>query len=332
MKIFKNSLSSLTLNAQNIKGSQLVTHDGIFHADEIVATAILKLLGGFGPERTRKIEKNDESLLLFDVGCEYNPEKHKFDHHQKDFDLWWFDEEDRKLCKMATAGIIWEHFGRAYVERVLTSSKYVQGEKFTECIHNILRRFIFFVDAIDVGRSDLVIPEGDFQDTFSMVISSLNTLDAYDVEGDQRKNFQMAVTITNAFLSQKIINEWNKKNFAALMKQAVSACYGKPILILEKAGAWIEYVLNHWGETEYFKLAIYPSGETYRVQSFPKFPEARQSIRCPAPEGWRGMRDEGLQKLTEIPEALFVHDTGFIGGTKTKDAAIRMAEKWIAAQ
>ena len=42
--------------------------------------------------------------------------------------------------------------------------------------------------------------------------------------------------------------------------------------------------------------------------------------------GGRGVRDQDLEKVSNIPGATFVHSGGFIGGNKTKEGVITMAE------
>ena len=50
--------------------------------------------------------------------------------------------------------------------------------------------------------------------------------------------------------------------------------------------------------------------------------ESRKAL----PEPWRGVRDEELSKLTGVEDCVFVHATGFIGGTKTMEGALKLAE------
>lgn len=42
-------------------------------------------------------------------------------------------------------------------------------------------------------------------------------------------------------------------------------------------------------------------------------------------KNWFGLRDEELEKVSGIPGSIFCHDTGFIGGDKTKEDALTMA-------
>ena len=61
---------------------------------------------------------------------------------------------------------------------------------------------------------------------------------------------------------------------------------------------------------------IYPdeTGKNWRVQAVPVSPESFESRKA-LPEAWRGVRDDELSKLSGIEGCVFVHASGFIGGT-----------------
>ena len=44
------------------------------------------------------------------------------------------------------------------------------------------------------------------------------------------------------------------------------------------------------------------------------------------PEEWRALRDEKLSEKCGTKGAVFVHASGFIGGNKTKEGALEMAD------
>ena len=54
------------------------------------------------------------------------------------------------------------------------------------------------------------------------------------------------------------------------------------------------------------------------------------TCRLSLPEEWRGLRDEELSVKSGIPNCIFVHATGFIGGNKTKEGALQMAKRACA--
>lgn len=75
---------------------------------------------------------------------------------------------------------------------------------------------------------------------------------------------------------------------------------------------------------------LYPdkSGQ-WRVQCVPATKGSFVS-RKPLPEAWRGRRDGELDKVLEgiaEPGAVFVHASGFIGGHRTFEGALKMAQK-----
>jgi len=61
-------------------------------------------------------------------------------------------------------------------------------------------------------------------------------------------------------------------------------------------------------------------------------PEAEGSFvsRLPLPEPWRGLRNEELSKLCQIPQCIFAHANGFIGGNNTMEGALAMADASLA--
>lgn len=65
---------------------KIITHDGLFHADEVMAIALIyETIGEIPVERTRNIsaeDKDDVDVWIIDVGGEYIPSEGLFDHHQ----------------------------------------------------------------------------------------------------------------------------------------------------------------------------------------------------------------------------------------------------------
>ena len=45
------------------------------------------------------------------------------------------------------------------------------------------------------------------------------------------------------------------------------------------------------------------------------------------PDAWKGVRDAELDKVSGIEGCVFVHAAGFIGGNKTFDGTLAMAQK-----
>ena len=73
---------------------------------------------------------------------------------------------------------------------------------------------------------------------------------------------------------------------------------------------------------------LYPEGPhegaKWRIQAVSVTKESFES-RKPLPEAWRGFRDEKLDDVSGIDGCIFVHASGFIGGNKTFEGAMKMA-------
>ncbi len=62
------------------------THSGSFHCDEVLACHMLRVLPEYRDARI--VRSRDPKLLqdcdiVVDVGGEYDPSKHRYDHHQR---------------------------------------------------------------------------------------------------------------------------------------------------------------------------------------------------------------------------------------------------------
>jgi uncharacterized UPF0160 family protein len=83
-------------------------------------------------------------------------------------------------------------------------------------------------------------------------------------------------------------------------------------------------------ELTHTKLCVFGHGNDWKVQTLPENLENRFSMKCPAPEKWRGLIGYSLRNKCGINNATFIHISGFIGGTTTADAAVQLARAWIA--
>lgn len=61
---------------------------------------------------------------------------------------------------------------------------------------------------------------------------------------------------------------------------------------------------------------VYPdeTAGTWRVQAVPVSPDSFESRKA-LPEIWRGLRDEKLSEASGIDGGIFIHASGFTGGT-----------------
>ena len=81
---------------------KLVTHNANFHADDIFATATLDLVFKSDIEVIRSRDPNiiESGDIVYDVGQIYDPERNRFDHHQKSFNHHWYTEQNEENEKI----------------------------------------------------------------------------------------------------------------------------------------------------------------------------------------------------------------------------------------
>ena len=53
--------------------------------------------------------------------------------------------------------------------------------------------------------------------------------------------------------------------------------------------------------------------------------------RVPLKTSWRGLRDKELSEASGIPDCIFVHASGFIGGAKSRESVMEMALQSLKA-
>lgn len=135
------------------------THDGRFHCDEALACFMIKKLPQFKNAtivRSRDINLLNNCDIVVDVGGVYDPEKLRFDHHQKEFDVsikTILPDSQCKALKLSSAGLIYAHYGK---EIIADYNNWDKNDQKTNLVFDIVYNcFINEIDAIDNGKFKL---------------------------------------------------------------------------------------------------------------------------------------------------------------------------------
>ena len=93
-----------------------ITHAGVFHADDVFATALLKLINpSFQTKRVNRLEENiPDDVIIYDIGFG------QFDHHQADKKL---REDDTPY---ASFGLLWDHYKEEIKEKIGLADKHIK--------------------------------------------------------------------------------------------------------------------------------------------------------------------------------------------------------------
>jgi uncharacterized UPF0160 family protein len=280
--------------------------------------------------RTRDPAVIDSQSIVVDVGGVYDPARHRYDHHQREFQGTF---SPKHFTKLSSAGLIYKHFGREIIKKALNTD-----EANTETLFfRIYEAFIEAVDGIDNGveryPSD-VKPKYRSSTELSSRVSYLNPAwnDPHpDIEG----GFKKAVELTGKEFMERV-NYFGKVWLPArsivedALKTRMSVDSSGEILLFERFCPWKEHLSDLEEELklqEDIKYVLFEdTSGSWRVQCVTKNGSTFEN-RLSLPEPWRGFRDQELSNISGIDGCIFVHATGFIGGNKTRAGALEMARK-----
>jgi uncharacterized UPF0160 family protein len=329
-------LKNIRVNVMNNVPKKLVTHNGSFHADDIFACATLELILEKQGEAYEVIRTRDEQIIksgdyVFDVGGIYDPEQNRFDHHQKGGagrrTPSAGEGQESVAIEYASFGLVWQKFGKK-----LCSSQRV--------VDILDKKLAAPIDAFDNGM-ELVQNKFDVSPYYLQHIffamrptwqeeesrASVNGA-RYDFAKSKDMIFLKCVEMAKEILSREII----QTEHILLAETAITDIYkssaDKRIIVLDKKYPY-DYILNNFPEPIF---AVYPRKITgdwaaEAVRDNPKTFVSRKDF----PKAWAGLRDEELQKVTGISDAIFCHRGLYLAVAKSKEGAIELAKKALAS-
>ena len=300
---------------KNQEQATVVTHGGIFHADEVLATVILsKVLGDITVLRTFKVPEGlFDDVIVYDIGFG------KFDHHQKGG-----NGARENGVPYASVGLIWKEYGHKLVEDTANP----------ELVWSLVDRdLIQGVDATDNGA----MPKPETESTgpvvrnmsFSNAISGFNP--TWDSNEDSDEAFIRAVEFAEIVLENTLKNATAKAKAQKIVEEAIEKSQ-EHIMVLEQFVPWQEFIFSSENDkASEVQFVVFPSNRGgYNWQCVP---DALGSFgqRKTVPSEWRGLSGENLQKVTGVPTANFCHSAGFLGSAATFEGAYALARIAVEA-
>ena len=308
--------------------ADFVTHSGKFHADEVMATAVLLKLheavysGEISKEELPEILRDKfnnvpiklcrisaipdgadaSKKMVYDVGSG------EFDHHQKER-----NGMRENGIYYASLGLVWRKFG-----------KYLCGDS-TWLVQAIDERLIQAIDCGDNGQFPVVsngLPIVNLDELIGAFNPRWNEDQSFDY---QNECFERAVECAKTIFEQFLKKEKAILEAFPIVEQALNNSNGE-IVIFDKYMPWEDVILELSKTNEKARevlLAIFPSNRdrgAYIIQS----PREDNKSRLLMPEEWRGKRAEDLNDLVE--GGTFCHATGFMAVADNLEHAVSMAK------
>lgn len=273
---------------------KIVTHDGVFHADEVFGVAVLEMLFlGVEVVRTRDPEVIKTADFAIDVGGG------DYDHHHQSFSLC-----RKSGTKYASAGLVWASFGPMLVSKLADSN--LTG-LLTEIAQDVDSRLIEIIDAVDNGEAESG-PGG-----INRIISTFNSLD---------NGFEMAVSFAKTVLKAQILSSITKVEDKAELDAEVARQIGADILYLGRPLLGSKEAAADAG----FRVVVFYD----RAQDRFCVSQVKQDRLATSPEAWRGLSDEALKAASGIDTAVFCHAGGWFCVASDIKGANVMASAMLA--
>ena len=319
-------------------------HNGIFHADDVSSMVLLTTLNPTIKYcRTRDVEILNSLDCVIDVGDVYDPSIQRFDHHGKDFNERYPSPNSNFAVgpKLATIGLLFRHFGRAYIEKVLFNHNKEITPRFVDYIYEyVLKNIVIPIDIMDNGENRTFKLDTSFYKVPSVtkLIANLNNAGYYPEE--DKDNFEVAMRLMKLYLESEVIRHHNAISAEPKVLDLVDSC-STDMLVLEDYTPWSAVFTNNAERCAKINFVIYPStdGEwlfqpTYYSKKIygDKFSEflrdgTRRRYKYHPPRIICGLvKDQLSAAMGNIEGTTFIHASGFIGGAATKEAAMKMCE------
>jgi len=298
--------------------TKIAVHSGKFHADDVCAVATLLLyLGIADPEsmaveiiRTRDKEQIGEADYVFDVGMEYDPNRHRYDHHQDGG-----AGVRENGISFAAFGLAWKHFGGE-----------VCGSQ--EVADKIERRMVMPLDASDNGeeyfdmREHGLLPYGA-----SIIVGAfLPTWQEQQTEETLKATFIELVRYAMIIIRREVAHAQASVEGHKHVEEAYQRAEDKRVIVLDVKLPWEERI-EQYPEPVF---VAYPQDDMWRARAV-RSGEGLFKNRKDFPKAWAGLDSEELPKVTGVEDALFCHRKLFTVAAKSKEGILELVKQALNA-
>lgn len=312
----------------------LFTHNGLFHADDVFATALLSLMANHinvtrgGDE---DVPKDIDNWIIFDIGGG------DLDHHTPEC------KENNGVhpgtnIPYASCGLVWQKYYKEILESVDCPYRYM------ESVYNKLESsLILGIDASDNGydpvadaitympnitdeQKTVLITESKISYTVSALIKDFNP--TWESDRDPYEAFMDAVSFAKDILLNRLDSIIDALDGRDYILQHIDYSAGH-LMILDQFAPWQGVVTSESRSNPKAQDLWYVISPALRggwnIQCVLENPAERTSYRHPLPSSWFGLRGEELAKVSGVKDAKFCHPSGFLAGADSEEGALALA-------
>lgn len=308
----------------------IATHSGKFHADDVWAAAVLNLVfPGSELLRTRDPAVIARADFAVDVGGVWDPEKGRFDHHQKGF-----QGARASGVVYASAGLVWKEYGPRCVKLVAEQAGHALSDtQATEIAHAIDADLVQYLDMSDTGAAKNA--PGSYG--LSAIISGFNPgwLDeqaagsAEAADALRMTRFRRAMEIATDIVRNGVLYRVGAFQAVQQVRQSQRLDDGRLLFLKNSALPWASIVRNEMPQV-LFVISHSVAEQRYMLHTVPSAAETFDA-RKDLPQHWAGLQGEELAAATGVPDAVFCHNNLFIAACKSWDGVLNMARQALDA-
>ena len=298
-------------------------HDGMFHADEVVALAIVMLALGENEVkyvRSRNYPDFTNAQLVIDVGWSYDGIKF-FDHHQPGFNK----THEGTDIKYSSAGLIWDRFCQGI------ATKYFGGfigiDKLNDFYNRVVNGLILGIDAVDNGQYKET--GAVHQNTLSSIVKTFNVSNYIADWEEQRAAFDYILKFVCAYLHNFIKGVVNSIIDEDIVRDAMNRAENGIMFLPKFIPGWKNFLLKADIQQKVKVCLVEAKPGEWSITSALKESGSMEPL-CPAPSRLRGTKTEDAAEFGNS-KVIFVHKSGYTGSFKvdTKEDAMAVARLWI---
>lgn len=305
-----------------------VTHNGRFHADDVFATAILKLLHGdwIIIKRTRAAEVINAADIVFDVGLIFDAERLRFDHHQEGA-----PQRDSGV-PYSSAGLLWRQFGHKLLTR--TTFANATETQLNAAWEKLDQDLFLTIDKLDNGIGTPMA--GDISSLVAQINPTFLESQDFDVSFVEAVEFAMAHLtrfIANVH-AEIVIAPKHRARLAAharadsvaeaAIRAAAAATEDPRLIVLDQNLPFREAVFRIGLDDLLYVISPSSTPGQWGLEAVPLEPASFSSRRS-MPEAWTGLSPVELQDLSGVSDALFAHRGRFFAAAGSKEGALALA-------
>jgi len=292
---------------------QILTHDGRFHADDVIACELLSILEDGNVEiiRTRDLINKHQCKWIVDVGEEYIPTYGRFDHHQESCKETW------PGCPvlLSSSGLVFLNLWKKILEKL------GHPDATFEEADMIYKTVFLPIDAHDNGQ---LVSELNYAFKFTCgykgygegitigrVIADMNNDDV----NDEKQNLRFADAMKYSFDSLIPVISTMMKKFRRdkhMIESLKERQFTNGILELNKGDFINKWVLDKIDPNNKLYFTVYEKKEGewgFSAVQDSKFVNRINLVK---------------EDVTKYPNLIFIHKKLFCGSSKSKEEAIQI--------